>query len=44
MHDVSDFSEVVSHAEGFKLDFSESALKTDLEDGFQFILQINRRS
>ena len=38
MHHVSDFSEVVSQAEGFELDFSESALKTDLEDGFQFIL------
>jgi hypothetical protein len=33
MHHVSDFPEVVSQVEGFELDFSESALKTDLDDG-----------
>ena len=43
MHHVSDFSEVVSQPKGFELDFSESALKADLENEFQFILEINRR-
>ncbi len=41
MHHKTDFLEIVSQAKGFKLVFSESALKTDLENEFQFILEIN---
>ena len=39
----TDFFEVVSQVKEFELNFSESALKTDLENGFQFILQVNPR-
>jgi hypothetical protein len=41
MHRKTDFFEVVSQFTGFKLFFFESALKTDLGNGFQFILEIN---
>ena len=39
----TDFFGVMSQAKGFKLIFSESALKTDLENGFWFILEVNPR-
>ena len=34
MHHKTDFFDVVSQAKGFKLNFSESALKTDVENRF----------
>ena len=43
MYHKTDFFEVVSQAKRFKLNFSESALKTDLENGFQFISDENPR-
>jgi hypothetical protein len=43
MHDVSDFPQVESQAEAVELDVSESALRIDSEDGFQFIFEIIRR-
>ena len=39
----TDFFGVVAQAKGFKVIFSESALKTVLENGFQFILLVNSR-
>jgi hypothetical protein len=43
MYHKTDFFEVVPQAKGFKLNFSESALKTDLENGFRFIIELNPR-
>jgi hypothetical protein len=43
MYHKTDFFEVVPQDKGFKPNFSESALKTDLENGFRFIIELNPR-
>ena len=41
IYQKTDFSEVISPNSRFKLNFSESAMKTDIENAFKFFLKVD---